>query len=148
MGCPRQTGKGVHLLEIVLPYIYVVGAALDVLLMGTAALVAANASITSTLPRTLALLAAAITWGVTAYLVADPLPIAWQQTGSLATWLPLSVIAVALIWYCRMPPPTEPPAEPQEPPHTYPKINGQWRTPSDTGTIEAEQLRRTYRRKG
>ena len=113
----------------ILPYIYIIGAGLDVLLMGTAALIAHSANIDSKGPFTLALIAASITWGATASIALNPMPEMWQYSGSLAMWIPMSIIAVVLLWALR-PPASEPPA----PPPVYPKINGQFRPPSQQRT--------------
>ena len=132
------------MIDTLAPYIYAVGMAGGVLLVGTTALMAAVAPDDAGRPAGLALTSALFVWGATIYVVLNPLPVAWHHMVSLATWLPLSAISVAEVWYCRPPASEEPPAPP--PPPTYPKINGQFRTPSEAD-IAADLLRRTYRKK-
>ena len=116
-----------------------------VLLVGTTALMCAMAPSDAQRPAGLALTSALFVWAATIYVVLNPLPTPWHHMVSLSTWIPLSAISVAEVWYCR--PPREP-EPPEPPPPTYPKINGQFRTPSSTDAIEADLLRRTYRKKG
>lgn len=128
------------------PYIYVVGMVGSVLLVGATTLAAGVAPADTERPAHLALTAALCTWATTAFIIAEPLPVAWLHALSLSAWVLLSLLCVALVWFCRRVQPPEPPTPPAEP-HVYPRINGQWRTPSDTQTIEADALRRTYRRR-
>jgi hypothetical protein len=121
------------LIDFAAPYIYAVGMAGGVLLVGTTALMAAVAPNDAGRPAGLALTSALLVWGATIYVVLNPLPVPWHHMVSLATWIPLSAISVAEVWYCR-PVHDEPPAPP--PTHVFPKINGKWTTPS---------TRRTYR---
>lgn len=116
-----------------MPYIYLIGAALDVLIMGTTALVAYGTAIDSRWPFTLALVAALFTWATVAFLILNPFSPTWQYMGSMAIFIPLSVIAVALLWNCR---PIDTPPPPPPPAASYPKINGQFRP---------QTQRRTYR---
>ncbi len=116
---------------MIAPYIYAVGMAGGVLLVGTTALMAAVAPNDAARPAGLALTSALLVWGATIYVVLNPLPVAWHHMVSLATWIPLSAISVAEVWYCR-PVHDDPPAPP--PPHVFPKINGQWKTPSTQRT--------------
>ena len=133
------------MIDVIAPYIYALGMAGGVLLVGTTALMCAIAPDDAQRPAGLALTSALLVWGATIWVVLNPLPVAWHHMVSLATWLPLSAISVAEVWYCRPPAREEPPAPP---PPVYPKINGQFRAPSSTETIEADLLRRTYRKKG
>ncbi len=114
---------------MIAPYIYAVGMAGGVLLVGTTALMAAVAPNDAGRPAGLALTSALFVWGATIYVVLNPLPVAWHHMVSLSTWIPLSAISVAEVWYCR-PVHDEPPA----PPPVYPKINGQFRPPSQQRT--------------
>ena len=132
------------MIESILPYIYIAGAAFDVLLVGTAALVAYGASPASRWPMTLALFAASLTWGTVAFVMLNPADVAWLHVGELTVWIPLSAICAALVWNSRPPAREETPAPP---PPAYPKINGQFRPPSETA-IAADLLRRTYRKRG
>jgi hypothetical protein len=131
------------LIDFAAPYIYALGMAGGVLLVGTTAMMCAIAPDDAQRPAGLALTSALFVWGATIYVVLNPLPVAWHHMVSLATWLPLSAISVAEVWYCR-PVHDEPPAPP---PPMYPKINGKFTTPSEAD-IAADLLRRTYRKKG
>jgi hypothetical protein len=132
------------LIDTLAPYIHIAGAVGCILIVGTTALMAATADSEAARPAALALTGALLTWGATAFVVLNPFPIAWFRAATLSMWLLLSVLAGVVAWYCR------PPARPEEPPeepHVFPKINGQWKAWSDTDSIEADALRRTYRRK-
>ena len=131
------------MIDVLAPYIYAAGMAGGVLLVGTTALMCAIAPDDAQRPAGLALTSALLVWGATIWVVLNPLPTTWHHMVSLATWLPLSAISVAEVWYCR-PVHDEPPAPP---PPTYPKINGKFTTPSEAD-IAADLLRRTYRKKG
>ncbi len=125
------------MVDMIAPYIYALGMACGVLLVGTTALMAAVAPADAGRPAGLALTSALLVWGATIYVVLNPLPVAWHHMVSLATWLPLSAISVAEVWYCRPPAREEPPAPP---PQVFPKINGQWPKSTQTTTTQ-----RTYR---
>lgn len=120
------------MIDTIGPYLYVIGAGLDVLLIGTATLAAFSTTIDSKWATLMALLAALCTWGATAFLVLNPPGSALLRTGEMATWIPLSAICVALLWFCRLPA-SEPP---EPPPPSFPKINGEFRPTTQ---------RRTYR---
>ena len=133
------------MIDVIAPYIYALGMAGGVLLVGTTAMMCAIAPDDAQRPAGLALTSALLVWGATIWVMLNPLPTPWHHMVSLATWLPLSVISVAEVWYCRPPVREEPPPPP--PPPVYPKINGKFSTPSSTEAIEADLLRRTYRKK-
>ena len=133
------------MIELLAPFAYVAAMFVVVLIVGATALVAGNAPDGSTRPAGLALTAALLTWGSLAYVIVAPLPIRWAQSISLSMWVLLSILSAIVFWFCRPIAPEEPPAAP--PPPTYPRINGQFK-PSSTTTIDADLLRRTYRKKG
>lgn len=134
------------MLDIFAPYIYVAGMFASVLLVGTTALMVGAAAHDAPRPTALALIAALITWATLAWIIMEPLPARWLQSVSLSMWVLLSVLGAVLLWLCRPPKGPEPPPAP--PPPTYPKINGRFVTDSSTQAVDADLLRRTYRKKG
>lgn len=134
------------MINVLAPYIHIAGMLVCILIVGTTALMAATADSDIHRPAGLALTGALLTWSATLYVALNPFPALWFRALALSMWVLLSGISAMLLWVCR-PPKPEPPAAPPAPPPVYPKINGQWKSPSAIDTIEADQLRRTYRRK-
>jgi len=131
------------MLDTLAPYIHIAGMLGCILIVGATAL--ENAMSDAPKPAGLALTGALFAWSGTLYVALNPFPVLWFNAISIAMWVLLSGISAILLWVCR-PPKLEPPVAPPDP-HVYPKINGEWRTPSNVDTIEADQLRRTYRKK-
>ena len=117
------------MIDALAPFIYIIGMAGSLLLVGTAALVAGNAPDNANRPTALALTGALLTWATLLFIALNPLPARWLQSLSLSVWVLLSALSGVLLWFCRPPHQDEPPAPP---PNIFPRINGHFVTSSRT----------------